>query len=83
MPADPSFRALSGRVKFMVRRHKFNKDSSLVRIEVSVCLGVSAPVPRLSLSVPSLSLYLSQAGLSVSDPRQRPHAAAGSAGCRV
>ena len=28
-PVDPSYRALSGRVKFMVRRHKFNKDSSL------------------------------------------------------
>jgi len=24
---DPSFRALSGRLKFTVRRHKFNKDS--------------------------------------------------------
>ena len=24
---DPSFRALSGRLKFMVRRHEFNKDS--------------------------------------------------------
>ena len=27
-PVDPSFRALSGHVKFMVRRHTFNKDSS-------------------------------------------------------
>ena len=26
-PVDPSFRALSGRLKFAVRRHKFNKDS--------------------------------------------------------
>ena len=26
-PVDPSFRALSGRLKFIVRRHKFNKDS--------------------------------------------------------
>jgi len=25
-PVDPSFRALSGRRKFTVRRHKFNKD---------------------------------------------------------
>ena len=25
-PAVPSFRALSGRLKFTVRRHKFNKD---------------------------------------------------------
>jgi len=29
-PVDPSFRALSGRLEFTVRRHKFNKDS-LVR----------------------------------------------------
>ena len=26
-PVDPSFRALSGRLKFTVRRHKFNQDS--------------------------------------------------------
>ena len=26
-PADPSFRALSGRLEFTVRRQKFNKDS--------------------------------------------------------
>ena len=26
-PVDPSFRALSGRLMFTVRRHKFNKDS--------------------------------------------------------
>ena len=26
-PADPLFRALSGRLKFMVRRHKFNKGA--------------------------------------------------------
>ena len=26
-PVDPSFRALSGRLKFTVRRHKFNEDS--------------------------------------------------------
>ena len=26
-PVDPSFRALSGRIKFTVRRYKFDKDS--------------------------------------------------------
>ena len=26
-PVDPSFRALSGRLEFMVRCHKFKKDS--------------------------------------------------------
>jgi len=26
-PVDPSLRALSGRLKFTVRRHKFNRDS--------------------------------------------------------
>ena len=30
-PVDPSFRALSGRLKFTVRRHKFNKFLSLRR----------------------------------------------------
>ena len=30
-PVDPSFRALSGRVEFLVRRHKFNKDILPVR----------------------------------------------------
>jgi hypothetical protein len=25
-PVDPSFRALSGRLKFSLRRHKFNED---------------------------------------------------------
>ena len=29
-PVDPSFRALSGRLKFTVRRHKFNTDSILL-----------------------------------------------------
>ena len=29
-PVDPSFRALSGRLKFTVRRHKFIKDSLLM-----------------------------------------------------
>ena len=29
-PVDPSFRALSGHLKFTVRRHKFNKDSHSV-----------------------------------------------------
>ena len=28
-PVVPSFRALSGRFKFMVQRHKFNEDSLL------------------------------------------------------
>ena len=32
-PVNPSFRALSGRLKFTVRRHKFNKDSI-------ICLAV-------------------------------------------
>jgi len=33
-PVDPSFRALSGRLKFTVRRHKFNKDSLSLKREV-------------------------------------------------
>ena len=29
-PVDPSLRALSGRLKFTVRRHKFNNDSLFI-----------------------------------------------------
>ena len=42
-PVDPSFRALSGRLKFTVRRHEFNKDSlsrqSLIGTVVVVVVG--------------------------------------------
>ena len=58
-PVDPSFRALSGRLKFTVGRQKFNKDS------------LFTPPPRVRLSSPpdnppsppasSLLLYYSQA----------------------
>ena len=34
---DPAFRALSGRHKFTVRRHKFNKDSLLSRRRMDGC----------------------------------------------
>jgi len=42
-PVDPSFRALSGRLKLTVRRHQFNKDSVS-----SLPLGLSTGVPRTS-----------------------------------
>ena len=35
-PVDPSFRALSGRLKFTVRRHKFNKYSLYVESSSSL-----------------------------------------------
>ena len=35
-PVDPSFRALSGRLKLTVRRHKFNKDSRSKALESEV-----------------------------------------------
>ena len=35
-PVDPSFRALSGRVEFLVRRHKFNKDCLLSQLFIHV-----------------------------------------------
>ena len=35
---DTSFRALSGRLKFTVRRHKFNKDS----LSVAGVVGLDA-----------------------------------------
>ena len=39
---DPSFRALPGRLKLMVRRHKFNEDSSL-------CKGAQKRAPVVAL----------------------------------
>ena len=44
-PKDPSFRALSGRLKLTVRRHKFNEDSLSQGLgcEVwNVCVGFGA-----------------------------------------
>ena len=42
VPVDPSFRALSGRLKFTVRCHKFNKDS-LSRVYLVVDAGQALP----------------------------------------
>ena len=35
-PVDPSFRALSGRLKFTVRRYQFNKESLSGGAQISV-----------------------------------------------
>jgi len=35
-PVDPSFRTLSGRPKFTVRRHKFNKDSLFLSLHLQL-----------------------------------------------
>jgi len=43
---DPSFRALSGRLKFTVRRHKFNKDS---------LFDGASPGPACALTCPRCS----------------------------
>ena len=56
-PVDPSFRALSGRLKFTVRRHKFNKDSLSLSLSLSFSLSLALHTGR------SQSLY-TQAGLS-------------------
>jgi len=45
-PVDPSFRALSGRLKFTVRRHKSNKD---LTGEEGVGREEGAPVSYLRL----------------------------------
>ena len=48
-PVDPSFRALSGRLQFMVRRHEFNKDSlSLLRYRLVGLLYRTIPYRELS-----------------------------------
>ena len=38
-PVDPPFRALSGRLEFTVRRHKFNKDSHKFMVETEAWPG--------------------------------------------
>ena len=45
-PVDPSFRALSGRLNFTVRRRKFNKDSffSFLKAWRFTVLGVAVEV---------------------------------------
>ena len=46
-PADPSFRALSGRLEFTVRRHKFDKDSLLcTQVVVEAFQAATAPRAR-------------------------------------
>ena len=42
-PVDPSLRALYGRLKFTVRRHKFNKDSLSFRDEGVNHFSVAKP----------------------------------------
>ena len=61
-PVDPSFRALSGRLKFTVRRHKFNKDS------------LSSKVKRVAGDASTASYPLQQSGVvgSVRSPRVVP-----------
>ena len=57
-PVDPSFRALSGRLEFTVRRHKFNKDSLLLQYHVSrpgLASGVFELRASLSLDAASAS----------------------------
>jgi len=56
-PVDPSFRALSGRLKFTVRRHKFNKDSLL---QVFVTDAPSA-LPALSAQFLTVQVFVNGA----------------------
>jgi len=57
---DPSFRALSGRLKFTVRRHKFNKDSCSC---VECCLKCvhSGKETELDFPVTSVALIMQEA----------------------
>ena len=69
-PVDPSFRALSGRLKFTVRRHKFNKDS----LQMSCARQHSSRAParsRLVWKRPSSSALL-LSSLELSDTYAEP-----------
>ena len=62
---DPSFRALSGRLKFTVRRHKFNKDSLSGRLLRGRLLLfsftlVTGPRRSLSLKLSDTRVYVPQ-----------------------
>ena len=63
-PADPSFRSLSGRLKFTVRPHKFNKDS---RVQGSEFRGeeMGCRVQGLRVRVQGLELRVDGAGCGV------------------
>ena len=44
-PVDPSFRAISGRLKFTVRRHKANKDCGALLLQTATAdLGPKSPI---------------------------------------
>ena len=53
-PVEPSFGALSGRLKFTVRRHKFNKDS--VRTAASIIAAITPHLVR-NLTLSPLKVY--------------------------
>ena len=50
-PVDPSFRALSGRPKFTVRRHKLNKDYRACAVLSSMAAAAPRPVARLAVNL--------------------------------
>ena len=50
-PADPSFRALFGRLKFTVRRHKFNKDYRTCAVLSSMAVAAPRPVARFAVNL--------------------------------
>ena len=45
-PVDPSFRALSGRLEFTVRRHRFKKDYLFHASEIDWTTAECRGVPR-------------------------------------
>ena len=60
-PLDPSFRALSGRLKFTVRRHEFNKDPLFKRFRMlrfRVLVEPQLPQELVLLSLHVLQRYV-------------------------
>ena len=56
-PVDPSFRARSGRLKFLVRRHKFNKDSLLLDTGCDSLLATLSREPKRNFASKLTDLY--------------------------
>jgi len=66
---DPSFRALSGRLKFTVRRHNFNKDSPSTTLKLFFFINLQ---PLEKRSTTNYAPFALDREPSTSTPNQHP-----------